>query len=846
MTIQQIKEILSIQMVLSHYGLSPNKNGMLNCPFHEDKKASMRIYAETNTAYCFAGSCKVESLDVIDFILHMERLTKREAILKAKSLCSSNQIKTPPNPSQMKKENPQTSFKRYHKSLHNHKPAQEYCEARCLDWRLLEIGYKSRQTSTKWGRGCIIFPLLNESGSIVDLYGRSIVGGGHYYSSGRKGLYPEYPSKTSKHLILCESIIDTATLQTLDLDLEDYALLSLYGTNGLTEEHLLAISRLVNLEEIIFGLDEDKAGSEAVESHTRTLSRLHPAVRISRIKLGHGFDINSVAVSADLSISKNHTEYRDIFKDLIKSRVVIKESATPTLPDLRSQQKENHLDMSDPYNLIYTTAVAQYYIKGGVRCSSKDLGSMKVTLVVVNKSGKKSRNGLDLYEDRQIERTARHIGDRLDLRADLVELDLHALTDELEVYRKLVQTESGKSKEKVVPASAEEMESYVKFWKGKDLMGSIDKILDQYSIIGEYENRKLGFCIASSSQMLEPLHGLIQGSSGSGKTHLLTKLCDLIPEESYIGITRATDNSFYNYGKYDLKNKLISIEDKDSMSEEANLAFRELQSKGKVSLSTTGQDEKGHNQAYIKTVYGPIASLACTTKGELYLDDMNRCFLLAVDESEAQTKRILVHQKSAAAGQTGDRNKELIQNFMQGALRQLQAYEVVIPQATEISLPETVKDKRRLNSLYLSLVKQVTLLHQYQRSKNESGQLVATKQDLKIANEIMFEAIVLKVDDLHGSLRSFYEKLKRYIKESTGDRTEKYEFIQREIRHWMRKSNSYVKQHIRSLQELGYLQISGGSEYRGHKYQLVYWDDNEGMRQSIKTYLSEQISKIKS
>ena len=245
----------------------------------------------------------------------------------------------------------------------------------------MEIGYKSRQTVTKWGRACIIFPLLNESGKIVDLYGRSIVGGGHYYNKDRKGLYPEYPSKTSRYLILCESIIDTATLQTLDLGLEDYSLLSLYGTNGLTEEHLLAISRLINLEEIIFGLDEDKAGSEAVESHTRTLSRLHPAVRISRIKLSHGFDINDVA--------SNHLEYKNIYKDLIENRVVIKESATPTLPDLCAQKKENHLDTSDPYNLIYTTAVAQYYIKGGVRCSAKDLGSMKITLVVVNKSGKK-------------------------------------------------------------------------------------------------------------------------------------------------------------------------------------------------------------------------------------------------------------------------------------------------------------------------------------------------------------------------------------------------------------------------------------------------------------------------
>ena len=837
MSIEEIKAQLSIQTVLSHYGLSSNKNGMLNCPFHEDKKASMRIYEKTNTVYCFAGSCKVESLDVIDFIMFMEKLTKREAILKAKNLCNISSIKISPKPTiQMKKENPQTSFKRYHKSLHNHKPAQEYCESRCLDWRLLEIGYKSRQTVTKWGRACIIFPLLNESGSIVDLYGRSIVGGGHYYNKDRKGLYPEYPSRRTRYLILCESIIDTATLQALDLGLENYGLLSLYGTNGLTEEHLLAISRLVDLEEIIFGLDEDKAGSEGVESHTRTLSRLHPAVRISRIKLAHGFDINSVA--------ENHTEYKDIFKDLIANRVVIKESATPTLPDLRTQKKENHLDTSDPYNLIYTTAVAQYYIKGGVRCSAKDLGSMKVTLVVVNKSGKKSRNGLDLYEDRQIERTARHIGDRLDLRADLVELDLHALTDELEIYRKEIQTESGKNKEKVEPASAEEMESYLKFWKGKDLMSSIDKILDQYGIIGEYENRKLGFCIASSSQMLEPLHGLIQGSSGSGKTHLLTKLCDLIPEETYIGITRATDNSFYNYGKYDLKNKLISIEDKDSMSEDANLAFRELQSKGKVSLSTTGQDEKGHNQAYVKTVYGPIASLACTTKGELYLDDMNRCFLLAVDESEAQTKRILVHQKSAAAGQTGDRNKELIQNFMQGALRALETYEVVIPQATEISLPETVKDKRRLNSLYLSLVKQITLLHQYQRSKNEAGQLVATKQDLTIANEIMFEAIVLKVDDLHGSLRSFYEKLKAYLKKVGGAQAERYGFKQREIRQSLRLGKTTISDNVRVLVEMEYIKITGGSDRRGLQYEISYWDDNELLRSRIKSYLESQIEKL--
>ena len=84
MTIPEIKSALTIQTVLTSYGLTIGKSGSIKCPFHEDGKASMKIYPETNTAYCFAGSCEVKSVDVIDFIMRMDKSTKREAILKAK------------------------------------------------------------------------------------------------------------------------------------------------------------------------------------------------------------------------------------------------------------------------------------------------------------------------------------------------------------------------------------------------------------------------------------------------------------------------------------------------------------------------------------------------------------------------------------------------------------------------------------------------------------------------------------------------------------------------------------------------------------------------------------------
>jgi hypothetical protein len=66
MTIPEIKSQLPILTVLASYGLEPGKGNALKCPFHADGKASMKIYPETNTAYCFAGSCEVKSVDVID------------------------------------------------------------------------------------------------------------------------------------------------------------------------------------------------------------------------------------------------------------------------------------------------------------------------------------------------------------------------------------------------------------------------------------------------------------------------------------------------------------------------------------------------------------------------------------------------------------------------------------------------------------------------------------------------------------------------------------------------------------------------------------------------------------
>ena len=86
MEIQEIKSRLSA--VLEHYGIPPAINSRIHCPFHKDKTPSMQVYLKTNSVYCFSSNCKThgKALDVIDFILHKENISKAEAIKKAQTL----------------------------------------------------------------------------------------------------------------------------------------------------------------------------------------------------------------------------------------------------------------------------------------------------------------------------------------------------------------------------------------------------------------------------------------------------------------------------------------------------------------------------------------------------------------------------------------------------------------------------------------------------------------------------------------------------------------------------------------------------------------------------------------
>ena len=100
---------------------------------------------------------------------------------------------------------------------------------------------------------------------------------------------------------------------------------------------------------------------------------------------------------------------------------------------------------------------------------------------------------------------------------------------------------------------------------------------------------------------------------------------------------------------------------------------------------------------------------------------------------------------------------------------------------------------------------------------------------------------MLKVDELDGSLRQFYENLKSFIEK----KSKSYEFNRFEIREATGVGKTQQHHYINKLVQLEYIQQNGFAN-KGFKYKINYWDNYKTLRDRIKMDLQKQINNIKS
>ncbi|MCQ4142525.1 CHC2 zinc finger domain-containing protein [Chryseobacterium sp. EO14] len=779
MEITAIKERLSLSAVLQHYHLEP-KNKMLHCFYHEDKTASLQVNLEKNFYKCH--SCG-KTGDVIQFIEDYEKLTKHEAIKKAESLIGGLQLSVDGKKTQTaKSEQPTTDteflermFSYFKNALHSSKPAREYLGKRNLDNSILEIGYNSGQFHHGSRRDEQLIQKAVQCGLLLD---KGLINS----RTGEKGYSP------FAKWCICFALRN-----------KEQRITGLYFRSALYD-------------------DPSLDSSIAKHFYLKNRSGIYPGYpKKETQKL-----ILTEAIIDCASLLQ--------IQPIANSYSLMACFGTNGLNEEISQaiQEWCHSEQSEESKEIIFCFDNDEAGKKAVEKYSKDFikNDPKLKISTVELPCKDVNETLQLHDESIFTQL-------LEERKILFSSEKRDSQITQDDTRTVILT-----KEESLKTNNDQPKTVTDFLQQKNLLKNLNQLIEKAGIIGEEQSRLLLFLITISYLNKSPLHGIVQGSSGSGKTHIISRIADLMPQEDVLRFTRITESSLYNWGEFDLFQKIIIIEDLDGLKEDALYALREFISNQVLRSSVTIKDKKGNNKSSHKIVKGQFSSLSATTKGETYEDNMSRSFLLAVDESKEQTQRIIHYQNQRNAGEIDRNEQEKAIGFIQKLVRNLKHYEVINPFATKLNLPEKVHKIRRLNEMYQAVIKQVTFINQYQREV-KNGYLITEIEDIEQATEVLFESIVLKVDELDGSLRQFFERLKKYVK------NEHQEFILRDIRQEFNISKTQMFRHIQTLLELDYIKQTGGFANKGIKYKISYWDNHQKLRTEIKEFLQNQIQQLK-
>ncbi|MFK7033387.1 hypothetical protein [Flavobacterium oreochromis] len=503
----------------------------------------------------------------------------------------------------------------------------------------------------------------------------------------------------------------------------------------------------------------------------------------------------------------------------------------------------NNLNTTNPNHYLYETKHLKISILGGIRFNN--LEALRVTLGIQKlKSEQVLRQNIDLYNDTSIEKLTRKVAERLEIGTTIVRRDLDQLTNELENYRLQEVENQGKQYQKQVKVLTEkEIKQAKEFLAQENLIANTQELIGKSGVIGEEINRLLMYLIFTSRKTNNPLHCVSLGSSGAGKTHLQSKVAELIPEEDKIEMTVLSANAFYYFNRTELQNKLILIEDLDG-AESVLYPLRELQSKKKITKTVVHKDKKGTTQTIHLTVEGPVSVSGCTTQESIYEDNSNRSFLLYIDESQKQDEKIMFYQRAVSAGQINYEEEIQTKMLLQNAQRLLKTITVRNPFAMHLTLPQSVFKPRRTNAHYLQFIEAITFYKQYQKFHHidkETGEeyIETSVEDIEEANELIKEVLLRKSDSLSGACRNHLENLKEYLNQSN-----QTQFSNSEIRRNLRVKETTLRRYNTQLLLENYIRKVKNKVGKSNCYEVVNIDEYKDLKDLINKALQDCMTQI--
>jgi len=504
---------------------------------------------------------------------------------------------------------------------------------------------------------------------------------------------------------------------------------------------------------------------------------------------------------------------------------------SPTASPTPAPLAEIDLEQSDAETVFHIES-RRWRVRGLERNTTP--GVMRINLMVYNeRSDRFHVDTLDLYHARarrvflkeSSEETA--IAEH-DLRADLgrVLLKLEQLQHE--------QQTRDKNETQAVQLTDAQRSAAMQLLTDERLLERILDDFDACGIVGERIGKLTGYLAATSRLLAKPLGVIIQSSSAAGKTSLLEAILAFMPPEGQFACSAMTGRSLYYAGQLDLRHKILSVAEEQGVRD-ASYALKLLQSEGKLSIVTTAK-ESGTGRTAVERydVEGPVATLMTTTSADVDPELLNRCLVLSVDEDAEQTAAIQQRQRDAEtlqdilAAQAVLRIRTLHQN----AQRLLRPVHVVNPYADQLTFAKTRVRNRRDNAKYLSLIKSVTLLHQYQRPVQQATAhgvsieyIEVTREDIAVANRIAGAVFGSSIDELPSQTRRLLGEVFTYVERTAGETDASLEdlrFTRRQLREQLDWGHTQLRTHLNRLAAYEYVHV-----YPGPGRTLMYelrWD----------------------
>ncbi len=503
------------------------------------------------------------------------------------------------------------------------------------------------------------------------------------------------------------------------------------------------------------------------------------------------------------------------------------------------------LSVINEETLYYENELLELAVLGGIKLEGLDRMRATLKISLKESSVPPIRHSLDLYNDTQVEKLSRKTATRLEIGLSVIEASIAELTENLEEYRLKHSQENQAQQYESLPLTDEEKKEAEKLLKAPKLLDRTNQLIGKSGVVGEEINRLIMYLIFTSRKREQPLHIVSLGSSGTGKTHLQEKIGELIPEEDRVEITSLSENAFYYFGQRELKHKLILIEDLDGV-DGALYPLRELQSKKRISKTIAQKNSQGETKPLHLVVEGPVSVAGCTTKERIYEDNANRSFLIYLDESEDQDNRIMDYQRRASAGKLSRNDEKEAVRLLRNCQKILQPVHVINPYAEYLHIPKEVFKPRRTNNHYLQFVEAITFYYQHQREQKvntSTGEIYieTTEEDIRQANYLLKDILLRKSDELSGACRSYFERLKKWLKDKG-----KAFFTNREARAVLRISISKQKRYMCELQSQGLVSkydSKDANQKSGFHYKVTDHKEYEGLQKRIETALDKALEK---